>query len=286
MKPTIVPFVKWVGGKRQLMDQLVKRVPKDFGTYFEPFIGGGALLFELQPEKAVISDLNAELINTYKVIKKDYKKLKEYLLLMEYGHSEEFFKKISTIDRNDSTDERKLSMDSSDALRAARFIYLNKAGFNGLYRVNSKGQFNVPSGKKESVKTHEWPNIQLVSNYLSKNNIKIENKKFQHILSKAKVNDFVYLDPPYDYDENTKGFDSYQKEGFGKQGQKELADLCKKLNAKGVKFMVSNHNTKLINELYKDFNIEVISAKRLVGGKGATRDDVEEVLITNYEFTK
>lgn len=137
------------------MDELVKRVPKSYGTYFEPFLGGGALLFELQPKSAVVSDLNVELINTYKVIKTKYKLLKEYLLLMEYGHSENFYKKISSIDRNDSSDHRLLSMEGTDVLRAARFIYLNKAGFNGLYRVNSKGLFNVPSGQKLNVKTHE-----------------------------------------------------------------------------------------------------------------------------------
>lgn len=283
MKPTIVPFVKWVGGKRQLMDELVKRVPKEYGTYFEPFVGGGALLFELQPKKAVVSDLNAELINTYKVIKNKYKILKEYLLLMEYGHSEAFYKKISTIDRNDPNDHRLLSMKDSDVLRAARFIYLNKAGFNGLYRVNSNGQFNVPWGQKQILKTHEWPNIELVAEYLKSSDVKLRAQKFTAIQNKVTKGDFVYLDPPYDYEPGKKGFDSYQKEGFGTEGQKRLADFCKELNKKEVKFMVSNHNTKLINEIYSEFKIEVIKARRLVGGKGASREDVEEVIITNYE---
>lgn len=284
MKPTIVPFVKWVGGKRQLMDELVKRVPKEYGTYFEPFVGGGALLFELQPKKAVVSDLNEELINTYKVIKKKYKLLKEYLLLMEYGHSESFYKKIATIDRNDPSDHRLLSMKDSDVLRAARFIYLNKAGFNGLYRVNSSGMFNVPWGQKINVKTHEWPNIELAAKYLKTSDVQLKTQKFTAVQNKTVKDDFVYLDPPYDYEPGKKGFDSYQKEGFGTEGQKQLAKFCKALNEKGVKFMVSNHNTKLINELYKEFNIEVIKAKRLVGGKGASREDVEEVIITNYDY--
>lgn len=266
------------------MDELLRRVPESYGTYFEPFVGGGALLFELQPSKAIISDLNSELVNTYKVIKSNYMKLREYLLLMEYGHSEKFYKMISNIDRNDHNDHRKLSMRDSNVLRAARFIYLNKAGFNGMYRVNSMGLFNVPSGKKEIVKTHEWPNIEEASNYLKKNDIKINAQHFSKILSKTKQGDFVYLDPPYDYEDGTNGFDSYQKEVFGKEGQINLAKFCHQLNLKGVKFMLSNHNTKLVNELYRDFVIDVISVKRLVGGKGSIRGTVEEVVITNYDY--
>ncbi len=283
MRPTIVPFVKWVGGKRQLMNELVKRVPKNYGTYFEPFVGGGALLFRLQPKLAMISDLNNELVNAYKMIKGRYRQLTEYLLLMEYGHSEEFFKKIASIDRNDQINHRMLSMENSNVLRAARFIYLNKAGFNGMYRVNKDGFFNVPSGQKKTVKTYEWPNIELISKYLKESKIVIKSQNFASIHKHVKPNDFVYMDPPYDYEVGSSGFDSYQKEGFGKMGQKSLADLCRQLDVMGVKFMVSNHNTTLINNLYEGFRIEVISAKRLVGGKGASRSNVEEVIITNYE---
>ena len=155
MKPTIVPFIKWVGGKRQLLKEISKRLPSKINTYYEPFVGGGALLFFLKPKKAIISDTNKELINTYKMVKNKYKQLREYLLLMEYGHSENFYLSIRTIDRNKENDYRKLNMKDSNLLKAARFIYLNKAGFNGLYRVNSQGHFNVPSGKKTKVKTHE-----------------------------------------------------------------------------------------------------------------------------------
>lgn len=282
-KQDIEPFVKWVGGKRQLLKEIEKRLPKSFNTYHEPFVGGGALLFYLQPEKAIISDLNSELITTYKTIKKSYRQLREYLLLMEYGHSEAFFKQIRNIDKNDKNNLRALSLGDSDLLKAARFIYLNKAGFNGLYRVNGDGYFNVPSGKKEKVKTHEFPNLKLVSDYLSQNKVSIYNRGYEAVVRVAKSGDFVYLDPPYDYEPSQKGFDSYQKESFGVKGQKQLAEVCRKLDANGVKFMLSNHNTKLIRELYRDFKIDVINAKRLVGGKGATREDVEEVLITNYE---
>lgn len=262
-------------------------MPKDYNTYFEPFLGGGALLFDVQPKKAIVGDLNSELINTYNVIKKDYKRLREYLILMEYGHSEKFFKEISNIDRNEKNDDRKLNMSDSKVLRAARFIYLNKTCFNGLYRVNSKGLFNVPMDKSRvQVKTHEYPNIKLVADYLSKNDVKVKNGKFTWVEKFVGKNDFVYLDPPYDYEVGMKGFDSYQKETFGIDGQIKLAELCRHIDEVGGKFMLSNHNTKLIRDLYKEFNIDVIPVKRLVGGSGAIRGDVEEVIITNYAYKK
>ncbi len=280
---TIVPFVKWVGGKRQIINELKKRMPKSFDTYYEPFIGGGALLFDLQHPKAVINDLNKELINTYRTIKSSPKRLQEYLLLMEYGHTDIFYKKISNVDRNEHNEDRLLSLKNSNQLKAARFIYLNKAGFNGMYRVNRSGHFNIPTGKKAKVKTHDYENILNISKYFKANDIKIMNKKFDKVALLAQEGDFVYLDPPYDYDPGTKGFDAYSKEGFGTNGQKRLAMVCRILDGKGVKFMVSNHNTKLVRELYDWANIDVINAKRLIGGKGASRKDVEEVVITNYE---
>ena len=278
----IEPFVKWVGGKRQVLKELEKHLPKKYNTYYEPFVGGGALLFHIQPKSFVINDLNSELINCFRMIKTRYKRVREYLLLMEYGHSEALFKAIRNIDRNEQ-DDRKLNMFDSKELRAARFIYLNKAGFNGIYRVNSQGYFNVPSGKKEKVKTHEYPNIVNVSKFLKESDSKILNKTFDKAVASAKKDDFVYFDPPYDYDKGVNGFDAYQKEGFGTSGQIKLASVCKKLNEKGVKFMVSNHNTELIKELYAEFNINVIKVNRLVGGKGSSRKPVEEVIITNYE---
>lgn len=280
-KETIVPFIKWVGGKRQLLNVLLENIPTHFNNYFEPFIGGGALLFALQPKSAVINDLNQELVITYRSLKEDVDILTEYLLLMEYAHNEDFFKKIAQVDRNEK-DPKKISLHNSTYMRAARFIYLNKTCFNGLYRVNKKGYYNVPSGKKEVANTFDPLNIKAVSNFLKINDVKVLNEDFEKVTSMAKSGDFVYLDPPYDY-EVENGFDSYQKNGFGKEGQVRLANICKHMHQRGVKFMVSNHNTKLINELYKEFTIIVVKAKRLVGGKGADRKDVEEVLIKNYE---
>lgn len=277
----IMPFVKWAGGKGQLKKDIEKHIPTKYGTYHEPFVGGGALLFYLQPKRAIISDINSELIIAYNTIKSSYKKLREYLLLMEYGHSEEFFYKIRGIDQNELNNYEKLSFSDSNLLKTARFIYLNKAGFNGLYRVNKSGYFNVPCGKKDEVKTHEYPNLRDVSEYLKNNNITIKKRSFTNIIKYVKKGDFVYFDPPYDYD--NKGFDAYQKNSFGKTGQRKLANICKKLDDMNVMFMVSNHNTELIRELYKDFKIKIFMAQRNIGGKGASREKVEEVLITNYD---
>lgn len=271
------PFVKWAGGKRQIIDELKKYIPDEFNTYYEPFIGGGALLFELAPKKAVINDSNAELMNVYQVLCDDskFKKMCRVLNNYEANHSEEFFYEIRNKDKNKNTFNR-----LSDYTRAARTIYLNKACFNGLYRVNSKNEFNVPFGKKSKVNTYDGNNLITVSNYLTMNDIKILNKDFEEVVSYAKKGDFVYFDPPYDSDNNI--FTSYTEEGFGKDEQRRLAKVFKELDQKGVYVMLSNHNTTLINELYKDYHIHVIEAKRNINSNGKKRGKVEEVIITNF----
>lgn len=271
------PFVKWAGGKRQIIDELKKYIPDEFNTYYEPFIGGGALLFELAPKKAVINDSNAELMNVYQVLCDDskFKKMCRVLNNYETNHSEEFFYEIRNKDKNKNTFNR-----LSDYTRAARTIYLNKACFNGLYRVNSKNEFNVPFGKKSKVNTYDGNNLIIVSNYLTMNDIKILNKDFEEAVSYAKKGDFVYFDPPYDSDNNI--FTSYTEEGFGKDEQRRLAKVFKELDKKGVYVMLSNHNTTLINELYKDYHIHVIEAKRNINSNGKKRGKVEEVIITNF----
>ena len=169
----------------------------------------------------------------------------------------------------------------SDYNRAARTIYLNKACFNGLYRVNSKNEFNVPFGKKTTVNTYEGSNLITVSNYLTMNNIKMLNIDFEESVKDAKTGDFIYFDPPYDSDTNT--FNSYTENGFGKEEQYRLARVYKELSDRGCYVMLSNHNTKLVNELYKDFNIHIIEAKRNINRDGNKRGKVEELIITNYE---
>jgi len=271
------PFVKWAGGKRQILDKLKNFIPEEYDTYYEPFIGGGALLFDLAPKKAVINDCNQELMNVYEIIRDEEKfdKMSKILNKYEREHSEEFYYDIRNKDRNKSMFNR-----MSDYTRAARTIYLNKSCFNGLYRVNSKGEFNVPFGKKTKVNTYDGENLLNVHYYLTNNDIKIECCDFEESLKKAKKGDFVYIDPPYDSDTNT--FNSYTEGGFGKDEQRRLARVFKELDKKGVKVMLSNHNTILINELYKDYNFHIIEAKRSINSKGNKRGKVEEVIITNY----
>lgn len=275
------PFVKWAGGKRQIVDKLLMYAPDEFNTYYEPFVGGGALLFELSPKKAVINDSNKELINVYNVLRNEekFKKMCSILNTYEKNNSEEFYYELRNKDRNKSSFDR-----LSDYKRAGRTIYLNKACFNGLYRVNSKNEFNVPFGKKTKVNTYDIGNLITVSNYLTMNDIKILNVDFEDSVKDAQKGDFIYFDPPYDSE--TSIFNSYTEDGFGKEEQRRLAKVYKELSNKGCYVMLSNNNTKLIKELYKDFNIHIIEAKRSINSNGEKRGKVEEVIITNYKNDK
>lgn len=272
------PFVKWAGGKRQIVDKLLMYAPDEFNTYYEPFVGGGALLFELSPKKAVINDSNKELINVYNVLRNEekFKKMCSILNTYEKNNSEEFYYELRNKDRNKSSFDR-----LSDYKRAGRTIYLNKACFNGLYRVNSKNEFNVPFGKKTKVNTYDIGNLITVSNYLTMNDIKILNVDFEESVKDAQKGDFIYFDPPYDSE--TSIFNSYTEDGFGKEEQRRLAKVYKELSNKGCYVMLSNNNTTLIKELYKDFNIHIIEAKRSINSNGKKRGKVEEVIITNYK---
>ena len=273
------PFVKWAGGKRQIIDKLLKLVPVEYNTYYEPFVGGGALLFELSPKCAVINDSNKELINVYKTISTDegYEETLKLLNTYEKKHDEAFYYKIRNIDK-DKTKFAKLN----DYERAARTIYLNKACFNGLYRVNSKGEFNVPFNKKLKINTYDGQNMTLAYVYFQTNKITMLSTDFEEAVKDAKKGDFIYFDPPYD-SENDDTVNSYTEDGFGKEEQRRLARVYKELSDRGCYVMLSNHNTTLINELYKDYNIHVINAKRNINSKGEKRGSVEEVIITNYE---
>lgn len=271
------PFVKWAGGKRSIINKLLELAPCKFNTYYEPFVGGGAMLLELAPKKAVINDYNTELINVYNCIKDDTKltNMLSELGKHETNHSEEYYYKIRDLDRNKSKFNRLV-----DYKRAARTIYLNKACFNGLYRVNSKNEFNVPSGKKTKVNTCDRFNIGLIYCYLNSNDVQILSIDFEEAVKKAKKGDFIYFDPPYDSDTTT--FNSYTENGFGKEEQKRLADVFKDLDKRGCYVMLSNYNTSLIKELYKDYNFNYVTAQRNIGASAKNRGIVEEVIITNY----
>lgn len=272
------PFVKWAGGKTQLLDRLHAYMPETYNNYFEPFIGGGSFFLNIAPKKATINDFNAELVCAYKCFQNDelFESLKNELKKHEFNHSEEYYYQIRSMDK----EEEFLSLPIY--VRAARMIYLNKSCFNGLYRVNSKGFFNVPSGRKKKVVTFDEDNFDSLREYFRNNDITILNGDFEDAVKDAKAGDFVYFDPPYDVIENKNSFTSYAKNDFGKDEQTRLAKLYKKLSDKGVLVMLSNHNTAFINELYKDFNIHVVNAKRMINSKADGRGDVEEVIITNY----
>ncbi len=271
------PFVKWAGGKRQIIDKLKEHVPEEFGTYFEPFVGGGALLFELEPEKAVINDSNRELMNVYECIQDETKleKMLRELDKYEANHSEEFYFEI----RNKDRDKAKF-WKIVDYKRAARTIYLNKACFNGLYRVNSRNEFNVPFNKKDKINTYDGPNMRTIHAYFNYRDVTLLSCDFEEAVKDAKKGDFIYFDPPYDSDTST--FNSYTEDGFDRNEQVRLARVFKELSDKGCYVMLSNHNTSLIKELYKDFNIHLIEAKRNINANGKKRGKVEEVIITNY----
>lgn len=280
----ISPFVKWAGGKRQILYKLKQYIPQNFNKYYEPFVGGGALLFELVPQKAIINDSNKELMNVYECIKDKTKVLAlcEELKHHEEKHCKEYFYKIRNLDRN-KEEFNKLE----DYKRAARTIYLNKMCFNGLYRVNKKNEFNVPIGKadkKDKIKTYDEENLNGISDYLNQNNVKILSKDFEKAVEDAKAGDFIYFDPPYDSDTST--FNDYTEKRFDKEEQIRLAKVFKKLANRGCYVMLSNHNTTLINELYKDYNIHIIKAKRSINSNINKRGSVEEVIIVNYETEK
>lgn len=273
LKSETYPIVKWVGGKRQLMFELIKNMPKSYNRYFEPFIGGGALFFELQPEQAYISDMNEELINLYSVVRDNvYELIKD---LSKHEVSKEYFLEIRNIDRTEQYTEL------SDVERASRFIYLNRTCFNGMYRVNSQGQFNVPFGYYKNPRIIDENNLLNCSELLKKTEIKCAD--FSEILTKVKKGDLVYFDPPYVPLNETSSFTSYTKDGFDIDMQFKLRDVCDELATMGVKFMLSNSDTKLVNELYANYEIKKVFASRQINANADGRGKITEVLVRNYD---
>ena len=266
------PIVKWVGGKRQLMFELLKNMPKEYNRYFEPFIGGGALFFELQPDNAYISDMNEELINLYQVVRDNVYEL--IADLQKHDITKEYFMEIRNIDRAEEYEYW------SDVKKASRFIYLNRTCFNGMYRVNSKGEFNVPFGHYKNPRILDENNLINCSNLLQRTEIK--HADFSEILKKVKKCDFVYFDPPYVPLSETSSFTSYTKDGFDIDMQFKLRDVCDELDSMGVKFLLSNSDTKLVNELYENYNIKKVFASRQINANADGRGKITEVLVRNY----
>lgn len=275
------PFVKWVGGKRQLAKQfrdLNLYPPDDFNpetaTYFEPFVGGGAMFFDLLPQKAVLSDMNQELVIAYSFIKKNVDALIKKLREHQKENSKEYFLKIRA---------QQISKLSPSAV-AARFIYLNRTGFNGLYRVNRKGIFNVPYGDNKNPLICDENNLRKVSSALK--STKIFRQDYKKVLNSAKKGDFIYFDPPYYPVSKTAAFTSYTKEAFLEKEQTELRDVFVKLHKRGCFVMLSNSDTPFINKLYsnldKKITINKVFAGRAINSKGSGRGKISEVVVINY----
>ncbi|MBP3421770.1 MAG: DNA adenine methylase [Lachnospiraceae bacterium] len=273
---SIAPFVKWAGGKRQLIPQIRDRMPEQFNNYYEPFVGGGAVIFELLPENAVINDINRALINAYQMI---------------CDHPQEFLQEINRLDAEMWEDGKeyyyslrehyndKLMRDEFDVELAALFVFINKHCFNGLYRVNGKGLFNVPYNNSRRSSVDEQ-SIMEISEYLR--NVTIISGDFEVACEGASAGDFVFIDSPY-APLNPTSFESYTKEGFDIESHRRLANLFDELTARGCYCMLTNHNTELINELYgnKGYTIDVVSVKRMINSDASNRVG-EEVIICNY----
>ena len=271
----VAPVVKWVGGKRQIIDQIFQYIPKNISTYYEPFFGGGAVLFELQPKKAVINDINKELINLYEVIKNNTEELLEDL--KTHKNDEEYFYYVRELDRD------KASYNSlTPVQKASRIIFLNKTCYNGLFRVNKSGEFNAPFGRYKNPNIVNEITIRAVSNYFKKADITFMSKDFAEVLKGARKGAFVYLDPPYDPVSDTASFTGYDKGGFNRDEQIRLKNVCDKLNEKGIRFLLSNSATDFIKDLYADYRIEIVKAKRAINSNGDKRGEIDEVLVMNF----
>lgn len=277
------PPIKWAGGKRMIMKHIIQHIPSNFNNYFEPFLGGGSVLLELfnngtlNPNKTIyISDINKPLINMYKVIHHYPNELISELQNEKYSNKQEYYNNRDLFNKLKKSDEDSLSIEL-----AALFIYLNKYGFNGMYRENRSGFFNIPAGSQQKPSLIDPHNILTISNCMKENKIEIACCNYNEILPFVKKNDFVYMDPPYD-----ETFTDYTKQPFGKEQQKELKSFIHELNLKGAYVMMSNSNTEFIKELYSEscFFQYVIDTKRLLNSNGSNRKNIiQETITKNYK---
>lgn len=281
------PFLKWAGGKRQLLPYIKEYINEDVladATFYEPFIGGGSLFFHLEHGNSIINDFNEEIINCYKVIKKSPNKLIKQLKIHEQNHSKEYFYQIRSLDRNGALEQM------SDVEKAARTIYLNRTCYNGLYRVNRAGQFNTPMGRYVNPMICDEENILEISRFLKKNKIIIRCCDFSKAVKDAKSGDWIYFDPPYDYEES--GFVSYVKEGFSHEDLKRLKVTCDELIAKGCQILLSNNDTQFVRDTFNSDNYEIIyttktiKANRNINSNVSKRKKVDEVLIYGSQRKK
>jgi DNA adenine methylase len=271
------PFVKWAGGKQQLLTQFESFLPNAFDRYFEPFVGGGAVFFHLWsrdklPHQAFLFDVNEELVNAYLVIRDNVDDLIELLAVHKRRHSRQYYYKIRALDRQDVT--------FSNVERAARTIYLNRTCYNGLYRVNKKGQFNVPIGSYKNPKVLYENTLRAASSALQ--GVNIATGDFEVVLDYAQAHDFFYFDPPYDPVSKTASFTSYTAGDFGDEDQCRLANVFRRLSEKGCLCMLSNSYTPFILDLYRDFRVETVHAIRAINSDANGRGNIKEVVVLNY----
>lgn len=278
MYPVITPLLKWAGGKRQLRNELLERLPGAWNTYYEPFIGGGAFLVALKNSnlltRAVIGDLNPELINLYSVVKRSPKSLFAELEQEKFHNSEPAFRQLKDeFNALIGTKKRPVA-------RAALFLYLNKHGYNGLWRVNRKGQYNVPFGRYAKL---NLPSLQVLMRFSQMlGEVSLHHADFEEVVKRAKKGDFVYFDPPYHPCSKTAKFTDYTTEGFGFPDQERLARTFASLSDKGVFLMLSNSKMPEIEELYAGYTVKNVLAKRFINCDGMKRTGTAEIIVTNY----
>lgn len=270
------PVTKWVGGKRQLLTELHEYLPANFNRYFEPFVGGGALLFSLAPKEATINDLNTDLITLYETIKDNPKELIALLQKHQANNSKDYYLKLRALDRNGTINQL------TKVERSARILYMLKVDFNGMYRVNSKGEFNVPYGRYKNPNIANETNIMTVSNYFQNNQITILNSDFEQAIVDVNAGDLVYFDPPYIPLTETSSFTAYTADGFEFADQQRLRDTFFVLANKGAYVMLSNSDTPLTRELYRDAKIHPVAANRFINSNSKKRGKVGELIITSY----
>jgi DNA adenine methylase len=272
------PFTKWAGGKRQLLDVLCNNMPPNYNKYFEPFVGGGALFLDIAPQNAVINDLNSELYYSYVAIRDNLSELIHLLNKHSIENSKDYYYDIRSIDRDGRFEKM------TETEKAARLLYMLRVNFNGLYRVNSKGQFNTPYGRYKNPKIVDEELLRAISNYLNNAEITILNGDFEKAIETAQAGDFVYFDPPYVPVSETSSFTSYTSDGFGLEEQIRLRDVFIDLDRRGVYVMLSNSNVPLVRELYKDYadTTLIVGATRMINAKASGRGKIDEVLVKNY----
>lgn len=269
----INPIVKWAGGKRQLLQEIMPLINRNCITYVEPFLGGGAVFFALQPQKAIINDLNSELMNVYAMVRDFAEDLINELEIHEKNNCEDYYYEIRALDRMSQFS------DMSCIQKAARILYLNKTCYNGLYRVNASGQFNSPYGRYKNPNIVNASSIRIMSRYLQSSHIDIRNSDYREVLEELQQGTFVYLDPPYMPLSSSASFTGYTEGEFSYEHQMELKKECDKLRKKGISFLQSNSDCLEIRELYQDYKLKTVQAKRNINSKSQKRGEVNELLI-------